>query len=326
MTAFIIILFLLAAISLIAFIISMVIFLVTKFKKGKLKLSKWVPIGTIIAFAIFSALDIGIISKVSAEQNKSTDIKQEHKKKIFGIDEEIYSDESGNFKLKGHYKPNQTISISFLNTNKAIEKLDQETKCDNKGDFSFVLMYPKADIEDDKEQAYLIGTIVAHDRDNQQTITVHPSELFINEVLNESDETEKKEDDSKSVNSSDTKINSEESIENSSVESSPTPVISTENQAALESANSYANNQHMSKQGVYDQLTSQYGEKFPASAAQYAIDNVQADWDNNALEAAKSYRDNQSMSTEAIRDQLTSQYGEKFTLDEANYAIQHLND
>jgi hypothetical protein len=30
----------------------------------------------------------------------------------------------------------------------------------------------------------------------------------------------------------------------------------------------------MSKQRIYDQLTSEYGEKFNAEAAQYAIDNL----------------------------------------------------
>ncbi len=31
---------------------------------------------------------------------------------------------------------------------------------------------------------------------------------------------------------------------------------------------------HMSKQRIYDQLTSEYGEKFDAEATQYAIDNL----------------------------------------------------
>ena len=82
----------------------------------------------------------------------------------------------------------------------------------------------------------------------------------------------------------------------------------------------------MSKAGVYDQLTSQAGEKFPADAAQYAIDNMKADFNKNALNKAKSYQSQMQMSTDAIRDQLTSEAGEKFTPEEANYAIQHLND
>ena len=81
---------------------------------------------------------------------------------------------------------------------------------------------------------------------------------------------------------------------------------------------------HMSKQGVYDQLTSEYGEQFSPEAAQYAIDNVKTDWDANALEKAKSYQDTMSMSPSAIRDQLTSEYGEKFTEEEADYAIANL--
>ena len=81
---------------------------------------------------------------------------------------------------------------------------------------------------------------------------------------------------------------------------------------------------HMSKQGIYDQLTSEYGEKFPADAAQYAIDNVEADWNENALEKAKLYQDQGSMSKSAIHDQLTSQYGEQFTESEADYAIANL--
>lgn len=82
----------------------------------------------------------------------------------------------------------------------------------------------------------------------------------------------------------------------------------------------------MSKQGVYDQLVSEYGGQFSVAAAQYAIDNVSSDWSANALAKAKSYQDIMHMSPSAIRDQLTSEYGEKFTPAEADFAIQHLND
>ncbi|MBT1162305.1 Ltp family lipoprotein [Bifidobacterium sp. SO1] len=102
--------------------------------------------------------------------------------------------------------------------------------------------------------------------------------------------------------------------------------VPTEYKSALKQADTYANVMHMSKQGVYDQLVSEYGGKFSAEAAQYAIDNVKADWNANALAKAKSYQNDMAMSPEAIRDQLTSEYGEKFTADEANYAIDHLND
>lgn len=104
------------------------------------------------------------------------------------------------------------------------------------------------------------------------------------------------------------------------------PSIPVEYKSALSKAGSYASTMHMSKQGVYNQLTSEYGEKFSAEAAQYAIDNVKADWNANALAKAKNYQDTMHMSPEAIRDQLVSEYGEKFTPEEADYAIQHLNN
>ena len=81
----------------------------------------------------------------------------------------------------------------------------------------------------------------------------------------------------------------------------------------------------MSKAGIYNQLTSEYGEKFSAEAAQYAIDNVEVDWKENALKKAKTYQEMMSMSPSAIYDQLVSEYGEKFTPEEAQYAIDNLN-
>lgn len=95
---------------------------------------------------------------------------------------------------------------------------------------------------------------------------------------------------------------------------------------ALIKAESYSKIMHMSKKAIYDQLTSEYGEKFPANAAQYAIDNMAADWNANALAKAKSYQNIMHMSKSAIYDQLTSEYGEQFTKEEAQYAIEHLDD
>ena len=100
--------------------------------------------------------------------------------------------------------------------------------------------------------------------------------------------------------------------------------IPTEYKNALRKAESYSKQMHMSRQGIYDQLVAEYGEKFSPEAAQYAIDNMQADWNENALLKARSYQDLMAMSPEAIRDQLVSEYGEKFTEEEADYAIANL--
>ena len=51
--------------------------------------------------------------------------------------------------------------------------------------------------------------------------------------------------------------------------------VPKEYQNALKKAESYSELMHMSKQAIYDQLTSEYGEKFTAEEAQYAIDNLE---------------------------------------------------
>lgn len=102
------------------------------------------------------------------------------------------------------------------------------------------------------------------------------------------------------------------------------PTIGQQN--ALAKAKSYSKLMHMSKRGIYDQLTSEYGEGFTAEEAQYAIDNLEVDYKANALEKAKSYQQTMHMSKSAIYEQLVSEYGEKFTAEEAQYAVDHLED
>lgn len=97
-----------------------------------------------------------------------------------------------------------------------------------------------------------------------------------------------------------------------------------EQKNALKKAESYSKTMHMSKQGIYNQLTSSI-EGFDNEAAQYAIDNIEADWNENALKKAKSYQKTMSMSKNAIYNQLTSSI-EGFTKSEAQYAIDHLDD
>lgn len=101
--------------------------------------------------------------------------------------------------------------------------------------------------------------------------------------------------------------------------------IPTEYKSALKSAKTYSDSMHMSKAAIYDQLISEYGAKFTSDEAQYAVDNLDADWNLNALESAKTYQSTMNMSPAAIHDQLTSEYGGKFTQEEADYAIANLD-
>ena len=116
-----------------------------------------------------------------------------------------------------------------------------------------------------------------------------------------------------------------ESTEKASAQEPAKTQVPAEYKSALTKATSYSKMMHMSKQGIYDQLTSEYGEKFSPEAAQYAIDNLEGDWNANALAKAKTYQNTMSMSPAAIYDQLISEHGEKFTAAEAQYAVDNLN-
>ena len=113
--------------------------------------------------------------------------------------------------------------------------------------------------------------------------------------------------------------------ESGNEQNSDEPDVPKEYESALKKAETYSDMMHMSKAGIYDQLTSEYGEQFSEEAAQYAMDNLDADYKANALAKAESYQDTMNMSPDAIYDQLTSEYGEQFTPEEAQYAIDNLS-
>lgn len=95
---------------------------------------------------------------------------------------------------------------------------------------------------------------------------------------------------------------------------------------ALRSAETYTKMSGFSYNGLYEQLTSEYGEGYPPEAAQYALDNLEVDWNEQALKSAKNYQEIMPMSDSGLFDQLTSEYGDGFTPEQAQYAIDHLDD
>lgn len=101
--------------------------------------------------------------------------------------------------------------------------------------------------------------------------------------------------------------------------------IPSEYRSALSKAQDYSDMMHMSKAGIYNQLTSEYGEQFSAEAAQYAVDNIEADWDANALKKAKEYNELMHMSKLGLYSQLTSEHGEKFLPSEAQFAVDNID-
>lgn len=173
----------------------------------------------------------------------------------------------------------------------------------------------------------IIGIIGAASGNGKDPETATNSAAVIesdtNDVLEKTEETEQKEikettseasDNESSIEATSEAINKEPSEDN----------IPTEYKSALNKAYTYSQTMSMSKAGIYDQLTSEYGEKFSAEAAQYAIDNMEVDWKANALEKAKTYSDTMYMSKLGVYNQLISEYGEKFTEEEAQYAVDNV--
>ena len=94
-----------------------------------------------------------------------------------------------------------------------------------------------------------------------------------------------------------------------------------EYEQALKSAQNYVDTLHFSRQGLKQQLTSEYGSGFSEEAAEYALEHVDVDYKQEAVEAAESYLDTMSFSREGLKQQLTSEYGSGFTEEEAEYAL-----
>lgn len=95
--------------------------------------------------------------------------------------------------------------------------------------------------------------------------------------------------------------------------------IKDEYKFALEKAEACSYAANMSKRGMHNWLTSE-PDPVSSEAAQYAVDNIKADWNANALEKAKSC---QGTPAEIYSHLISDEVG--FTEEEADYAVSHLS-
>lgn len=89
--------------------------------------------------------------------------------------------------------------------------------------------------------------------------------------------------------------------------------------AARSSARSYLEWGGFSRQGLIDQLSSEFGEQFPVEAATAAVDSMNVDWFAEAVDSAESYTSWRAWSHAELVDQLSSAYGEQFTPEQAEH-------
>lgn len=93
---------------------------------------------------------------------------------------------------------------------------------------------------------------------------------------------------------------------------------------AVRSAEDYLRLTSFSRKGLIDQLSSEYGDKFPREDAEFAVSYLEqrgmVDWKEQAVQSAKDYLNLTSFSREGLIDQLSSEYGDQYTREEAEYA------
>lgn len=96
---------------------------------------------------------------------------------------------------------------------------------------------------------------------------------------------------------------------------------SLEHENAVREAQNYVGVLPFSRAGLIDQLSSEYGGGYPVEVAQFAVDNIDVDWNAEAAEAAQQYLDSMPFSRDALFEQLTSSFGGQFTPEEANFGL-----
>lgn len=105
------------------------------------------------------------------------------------------------------------------------------------------------------------------------------------------------------------------------------PPMTTAQQQAVEAAQGYLGmGTGFSYQGLLKQLTSSAGNGFAQSDAEFAINYLNPNWDQQAVDAAQGYLGmGTGFSQQGLLKQLTSSYGAGFTEAQAEYAINNLH-
>lgn len=91
---------------------------------------------------------------------------------------------------------------------------------------------------------------------------------------------------------------------------------------AVRSAEQYINMTGFSREGLIEQLSSEYGDGYGIEDATIAIGSLNIDWNEQAVRSAEEYLDMTGFSCDGLIEQLSSSAGSKYTVSEANYGAQ----
>ncbi|MGO2892824.1 MAG: Ltp family lipoprotein [Enterococcus devriesei] len=229
------------------------------------------------------------------------------------MSEATYSDDTVTF--DGRTFGNANVSI--LHDGKEIAK-SEATKS---GTFSFEIPYN--DIED-KEFELSNGYNSVNIKSKSKVTLTAESDMKASEEeaeklarVQESKERVAKQAQEQQL-SAERKAKEDEAKKKSAEKASLIASATREQKNALNNAKDYLDYTAFSKSGLYDQLIH---EQYPSDAAQFAIDNIEVNWNDQALQKAKDYLDYTSFSDQGLYDQLIH---EGFTVEESQYAIDNL--
>ena len=88
---------------------------------------------------------------------------------------------------------------------------------------------------------------------------------------------------------------------------------------AIRSANSYLQLSGFSRQGLIDQLSSEFGDSYSVGDATVAVNSLSTDWNAQAARSAVLYLALSGFSYQGLIDQLSSEFGDKYTVEQATY-------
>jgi hypothetical protein len=88
---------------------------------------------------------------------------------------------------------------------------------------------------------------------------------------------------------------------------------------AVRSAKHYLSMAGFSRDGLIEQLSSDYGDGYEVADATVAVDSLKIDWNEQAVRSAKQYLNMMGFSCKGLIEQLSSSAGDKYTKSQATY-------
>lgn len=102
-----------------------------------------------------------------------------------------------------------------------------------------------------------------------------------------------------------------------------TPRLTGPQRNAVRSATQYLSMTGFSRDGLINQLSSDYGDSYTIADATVAVDSLTVDWNENAVKSARQYLSMSGYSCDGLIEQLSSSYGDKYTMSQATYGARN---